>query len=223
MKQFLKPLCFLIVCVLGYIYHLSTQPTQVFITKEAQPHNTATHSLTAASQHQDLVQKTSQEATHKTQSTAVKTRKTQVPIYIHLTGAVKQPGVYQIAPNTVLFEMLQQAGGALKQAALNQLDLSRVLASNQKIHVPFAHTQLLVANTAPSRAVLASNTANTRVNINHATASQLCELPGIGTKTAAAIIAYRQQKGPFKTAKDLLNIKGLGEKKVAKFKNKLRF
>ena len=51
-----------------------------------------------------------------------------------------------------------------------------------------------------------------QININTATADQLALLPGIGTRTAQAIIAYRVQHGPFKTVGDLTKVRGIGEK-----------
>ncbi len=51
-----------------------------------------------------------------------------------------------------------------------------------------------------------------QININTATEDQLALLPGIGTRTAQAIIAYRAQHGPFKTAGDLTKVRGIGEK-----------
>jgi len=42
---------------------------------------------------------------------------------------------------------------------------------------------------------------------------QLALVPGIGTKTAQAIIEYREQHGPFKTGRDLTKVRGIGEKK----------
>lgn len=49
------------------------------------------------------------------------------------------------------------------------------------------------------------------VNINTADAATLSELTGIGEKRAEAIIAYREANGPFKSAEELMNIKGIGE------------
>jgi competence protein ComEA len=52
------------------------------------------------------------------------------------------------------------------------------------------------------------------VDLNSATAVQLDALPGIGPSTAAAIVAYRDKHGPFKSIDGLLEIKGLGASKV---------
>lgn len=56
------------------------------------------------------------------------------------------------------------------------------------------------------------------VNLNSATREQLEALPGIGPRTAALILEYRQKNGGFKKAEELMNIKGIGEKSFLKLK-----
>ena len=56
------------------------------------------------------------------------------------------------------------------------------------------------------------------VNINSASATELEALPGIGAKTAARIIEYRQKNGPFKKIEELMNVRGVGEKNFLKLK-----
>ncbi|MDQ6987189.1 MAG: helix-hairpin-helix domain-containing protein [Mariprofundaceae bacterium] len=63
--------------------------------------------------------------------------------------------------------------------------------------------------------------AGDTVNVNTATAKELQKINGIGEKTAAKIIAYRNEYGPFKSVDDLLHIKGIGKKKLAKAKDEL--
>ncbi len=58
------------------------------------------------------------------------------------------------------------------------------------------------------------------VNLNSASAVELATLPGIGESTAAKIIDYRQQHR-FKDAREIMNIKGIGEKKYDKIKAEL--
>jgi len=55
-----------------------------------------------------------------------------------------------------------------------------------------------------------------KINVNTATQSQLEEINGIGPSTASAIIEYREQNGNFKNVDDLVNVKGIGDKKAAK-------
>jgi len=60
--------------------------------------------------------------------------------------------------------------------------------------------------------------AQAPVNLNTATVDQLVTIPGIGTKTAERIIAYRQKNGSFKKIEDLMNVSGVGEKSFLKMK-----
>src|SRR2546423_1029300 len=59
------------------------------------------------------------------------------------------------------------------------------------------------------------------VNINSAGATELESLPGVGAKTAARIIEYRQKNGPFKKVEELMNVRGIGEKNFLKLKAQL--
>ena len=59
------------------------------------------------------------------------------------------------------------------------------------------------------------------VNINTASVKELDALPGIGTKTAALIVEYRQKNGPFKKIEELMNVRGVGEKSFLKLKPQL--
>lgn len=61
-----------------------------------------------------------------------------------------------------------------------------------------------------------------KININTATAKELALIPGVGPVTAKSIIAYRKKNGKFKNAKDLLNVKGIGEKTMKKMKPQVK-
>jgi competence protein ComEA len=70
---------------------------------------------------------------------------------------------------------------------------------------------------ASSRAAAKPSTSAT-VNLNTASAVDLEALPGIGAKTAARIVEYRQKNGPFKKIEELMNVRGVGEKNFLKLK-----
>src|SRR5947209_4300392 len=61
----------------------------------------------------------------------------------------------------------------------------------------------------------------TPVDINTASAKELDALPGIGAKTAALIVEYREKNGPFKKVEELMNVRGVGEKSFLKLKPQL--
>jgi len=61
-----------------------------------------------------------------------------------------------------------------------------------------------------------------QVNINTADADTLSnELSGIGESKAEAIVAYRDQHGPYKQLEDLANVKGIGISTIEKNKSKM--
>jgi competence protein ComEA len=82
---------------------------------------------------------------------------------------------------------------------------------------------LAAAQSAPSARAAAKPAAApaTIVNINTASVSDIEALPGIGAKTAARIVEYRQKNGPFKKVEELMNVRGIGEKNFLKLKPQL--
>lgn len=60
-----------------------------------------------------------------------------------------------------------------------------------------------------------------KVNLNTAEASELARLPGVGTRTALEIITYRNRHGSINNIEELKQIKGIGEKKFDKLKDKV--
>lgn len=67
---------------------------------------------------------------------------------------------------------------------------------------------------SPSNESVAPVVADFRIDINSATKVQLMELHGIGELLAERIVAYREENGPFATIDDLMNVEGIGEKKL---------
>jgi competence protein ComEA len=63
--------------------------------------------------------------------------------------------------------------------------------------------------------------AHQRIDINEATARDLESLPGIGPKLAEAIIRFRDRQGGLEDAKQLREVKGIGEKRFSAISEQL--
>jgi competence protein ComEA len=80
-------------------------------------------------------------------------------------------------------------------------------------------SSLAFADTAKTKM---SQKQMTQVDLNTATLEQLVTLPGVGKQKAAAIIEYRKKNGKFKSVDDLVNVKGVGKKMLAKLKGQVK-
>jgi len=79
---------------------------------------------------------------------------------------------------------------------------------------------LVPAPAHAAEAPAAHQTAET-IHLNQATAEQLQALPGVGPALSERIVQYRTEHGPFRTVDQLADVKGVGQAKLAKFKNQL--
>ncbi len=77
------------------------------------------------------------------------------------------------------------------------------------------------AQSRPATAQASKPPVSTPININTATAADLQRLPGIGAKTAARVIEYRQKNGPFKKVEELMNVRGIGERNFLRLKDQV--
>lgn len=154
-------------------------------------------------------------------------------IQVDVKGAVKNPGVITVQANQRVDVVIKKAGGIKKDADLNQVNLSHKLADQMLVYIPVKgdetqiNSPVLVKNDkndtsqVDGEETASSGTSdegidqpdgNEKVNINSAPKEKLTELNGIGDKKADQIVAYRQEKGSFKTIEDLKNVSGIGDK-----------
>jgi competence protein ComEA len=68
----------------------------------------------------------------------------------------------------------------------------------------------------PQRPAAAKPTAQNVVNVNTATIADLMTVPGIGKALAERIVDFREKNGPFDQVGDLVKVRGIGEKSLAK-------
>ena len=144
-----------------------------------------------------------------TPESAALTSTTPSTVQVHVTGAVKNPGVYVLLENARNIDAITAAGGATSEADLERINLSEFIRDGQRVYVPYKGQP--ISTSESSSTISLTPTEATLVNINTADADALMSLPGIGEVKAAAIIAYRETYGPFTSIEALLNVKGIGQ------------
>jgi competence protein ComEA len=132
-------------------------------------------------------------------------------IQVYILGAVLHPGVYTLPANARVYQLLQAAGGPSSKADLVVLNLAAKLNDGQEIYVtslgedpPAINSSL--AGTSSSSSAIGTSSNQSLVNINTASADELRQKLSISSKSAQAIVSYRQQHGPFTSVDQLLQV-----------------
>lgn len=136
-------------------------------------------------------------------------------LYIHISGAVKNPGLYKMTPGSRIADAINKAGGSLPDANLDAINLAKKLNDEDKIYLPTIGEEVSTEITSTT-----NNTSSNGnlININNADKSTLTSIPGVGDKTADKIIDYRE-KTQFKNIEDIKNVNGIGDKKFESMKD----
>lgn len=137
-------------------------------------------------------------------------------ITVYVTGAVQQPGVVSVAAGARTADAVNACGGLLPQADAEKVNMAQPLKDGQQIRVP----EKKAAGAASGSAAVGKE-EDGRVNLNTADAKTLDTLPGVGPATAQKIIDYRESEGGFQSPEDLMKIKGIGQAKYEKLKDKV--
>ena len=135
-----------------------------------------------------------------------------VELRVYITGAVRNPGLYSVNEGDRLAQVIEAAGGATEDANLTAVNLALRVADEQHWHIPKVGET--VEGGPPIQATgggaVATESVDSRIDINAAGAQLLQSLPGIGEVKAKAIVGYREANGPFATIEDLLQVRGIG-------------
>lgn len=131
-------------------------------------------------------------------------------LVVDVAGRVRRPGIVELPAGSRVVDAITAAGGALPGVSLTSLNLARLLVDGEQIVVglrvpvgpPFTAAPTAGGTTATSIAP---------VELNTATVEQLDTLPGIGPVTAAAILQWRTDNGPFSSVDQLLDVSGIGD------------
>ncbi len=149
--------------------------------------------------------------------TAFSDRSDTDQIYVQIDGAVKKPGVYRLPADSRVFLLIEKAGGLNSDAADSELNQAELLTDGQKITVLTKKELKEQKKTADE----SGTRSDGKVDINKADESTLTTISGIGPSRAAAIIAYREENGPFKRTEDITNVSGIGDSTYQRIKDKI--
>ena len=159
-------------------------------------------------------------------------------IVVDIKGYVKKPGVYSFkeSDNARIIDLIEKAGGLLKDADTSTINLSKKL-SDEMIIIIYSKNEIanytktqddlrkkleICENKLKNDACLtiSKETSNNKVNINEASIEELETLSGIGKSKAEAIVEYRK-KTKFKVIEDIMNVDGIGENLFASIKESI--
>ena len=165
-------------------------------------------------------------------------------IFVHVCGAVKNPDVYELPAGSRVYEAVQAAAGFTEEADLNYVNQAQILTDGVKLVIPTVEqTEALTSEgkgenmigiveeqgSADGLGITAAGTdsgqgdvSDAKININTASEAELCNIPGIGATRAAAIVAYRQEKGGFSSIEDIMNVSGIKEGTYEKIKDSIK-
>jgi competence protein ComEA len=138
-------------------------------------------------------------------------------IMIDVQGSVKNPGVYEMKSGDRVIHAIQRAGGFLDSAEVRSVNQAQKIDDEMIIYVAAKGEQInpLVQSV--------ENENDNKLNINSADVSELQTLSGVGPSKAQSIILYREENGPFTSIEQLLEVRGIGEKTIEDWKDKIEF
>lgn len=158
-------------------------------------------------------------------------------VRVQVSGAVLEPGIYDLPASCRVEEAIAAAGGMTENADSERVNLVRKVRDGMQIRVPVkkvARTSRTQRKSAQAKSGLSesaskkygsakagsgrNNSMMQNVRINSASAGELQQLPGVGPALAQRIIETRS-RGRFTSAEDLLRVPGIGKAKLAKLRD----
>ena len=136
-----------------------------------------------------------------------------------LSPAGSPEAVIAAVQNGRVYQALEAAGGALEGAELRSLNQAAPLTDGEQITV-YTIEEINASGGVPVPGGEAQ-AGSGKINLNTAGREELMRLSGIGEARAAAIIAYREEHGPFTAIEEVMNIEGIKEKAFSKIKDEI--
>jgi competence protein ComEA len=131
-------------------------------------------------------------------------------LFVQVVGAVVNPGVYELPPDSRVMDAVALAGGLTAKADPASVNLARVIQDGEQL--------VIGTSGGPSSS---KNSLPAKININNATIDDFDELPRIGATLAERIVAFREANGPFSSIEGLLEVPGIGDLTLAGMRDKI--
>ncbi|MFM7146608.1 MAG: helix-hairpin-helix domain-containing protein, partial [Actinomycetales bacterium] len=125
-------------------------------------------------------------------------------VVVHVTGAVKDPGLVRLPTGSRVDDAISAAGGARSPKALDTVNLARVLVDGEQIVVGAPGGQGAAGQSS-------TGAGSSGINLNQASARELEDLPGVGPVLAQRIVDWRTANGPFRSVDELGEVSGIGD------------
>lgn len=138
---------------------------------------------------------------------------TPVPIQAQISGEIADPGIYELAEDSRLADLIEQAGGLTGDTDVDRINLAMLVRDGDYFYIPAVDEEIPeTASNAPGNQNTVENPDYTYpLDLNEASQEALESIPGIGPSKAEDILAYRTEIGRFTTLEELLNVSGIGE------------
>ena len=135
-------------------------------------------------------------------------------LFVHVLGAVRKPGLFQLADGARVVDAIAAAGGLTETGDPAGVNLARPVNDGEQLYVP-AHGE--AQPQAPPGGGAAGSVGGGSlvagpVNLNTATVADLDSLPRIGPAMAQRIIDFRTANGRFSSVDELRDVAGIGQK-----------
>ena len=172
----------------------------------------------------DTVEETEQEEREMTDEIPSVTPEPQ-EIFVDVCGAVNQPGVYEMDPDSRVFQAIEAAGGMTEEASGISVNQAQPLSDGQQVYVPTVQEaeegSFVPAVPETTGTGESMGTEDGIVNLNTAGAETLKTLSGIGDSKAQAILAYREEHGGFSSIEEIMQVPGIKESTFSMIKDKI--
>jgi competence protein ComEA len=132
---------------------------------------------------------------------------TAAEVFVHVSGAVREPGLYRLPDGARVVDAVAAAGGFGDDADRDTVNLARLVTDGEQLVIGTPPAPGEAAPVTPTSAP-----AGGLVNLNTATAADLDTLPRVGPAIAQRILDWRDANGRFTSVEDLLAVPGIGDK-----------